>query len=468
MDLDQYYCYLDVNSLLLNEFFPDINWRRMTGLKTISLIICYPVLKELEKQRQFNPAKEQKEKAGRLIEYFSSMIDGGLVTLVKEGVVLEFLKIRLNIDWEKEGLNPDHLDDQIIAYVLSNKRENKRIITADPGLKLSAKMMGIDCITLFDRGEVEVPERIIIKPPKIKPPKIRIPKVKPPKILKPQKEEPPEIIQPVEEKIERIPELVFRVFAKDSFSKELSLKLLNLPSFELQTIEDVISNIKREILHVKDRLSIVTVKLNEKISFKYNYTEYEDLIHATTLKSINYLRRYYNYLEKWSKTNHLKIALLNKGGARASKIDFTITFPGYVRILEEKRIETFLPLSLQNKELEACANVLMTNPIYKKIIQKFDREKDRLLSHLNISEEPSEKEKAQDTDPNVIQNVKITDSKISASIENLEQDDHISLDILFELVKTNVKSFPVKCTIAAAGLKKDVEDEITVVVKKIQ
>ena len=145
------YIFPDTNIFLHYRSFDELDWLPFAGLgeKEATLVVAFAVVHELDdhKRRHGGPRSRRKragEVSGRLWKYLES----GNPALLPTGTHLQSPSGEPTIDFEAHGLTKDNQDDQILATVIQFKQENQDakvcIVSADTGIKLKAKMRGID------------------------------------------------------------------------------------------------------------------------------------------------------------------------------------------------------------------------------------------------------------------------------------------------------------------------------------
>lgn len=287
------FCYLDTNILLHYKYFLDIDWCKVLKLKKITLIICRPVLNELDKKKYNHPNKKIRERARKITIRINSFLSEGLQTTLRKNVELELLDKKLKIDWEEEGLDQSNLDDQIIAFILDDKRKNKKLISSDAGFQLKAKCLGIDAIALPDSYRQEL------------------------------KDERDKLIDELRKPLE--PALRVGTIQNYKYVNKAKFKLYDPPQFLENNIEKEIEKIKNEIRN----------KFQRK-GESFNYIWQILINNIENIRTLFQLK--YKYIIHMSKIRGIMIYIENYGNCPAEEIDMNLYFPEKLKILNKNEL----------------------------------------------------------------------------------------------------------------------------------
>ena len=136
--------FLDTNILLHFRPLQEIDWRSVAGLKTVRLVICLPVLDELdEKKHDRNMGKRARSAIAQIDEIKSQ---GGQVV---DDVTLETFG-----DPDKvEGIGDDAIIQHASQYASSHEAERMVVVSNDRGMRLRCGLRNIECITLDEKWE---------------------------------------------------------------------------------------------------------------------------------------------------------------------------------------------------------------------------------------------------------------------------------------------------------------------------
>ena len=435
MEPINYYYYLDTNTFLHYTFFTDIDWCEALNLKKVTLVMCYPVLKELERQKIYNPKGNLRKRSAKVVREINSRLDAGVHSTLRKNVNLEFTKKRIDIDWDKEELNPDIIDDYIIAYVISDERINKKIITTDPGLKLTAGGKGIKCLSLPEKYRLEIKD-------------------------KRDKE-----IEKLKRQLDKKPKLQLKILGDKDYSKICKIKLRNPPQIQVTKIEEYLENIKEDLLNKeKENKEVMRRDAQGVIRIK-KYMQYESIINDLVDEHKYYFKKYYQFIERSSRIHKINLVILNAGNWPASDIEINLSFLGDIKILKTKALPSrpsllSLYVSLRDSSASVFDQDIKKHNIYAKLEKKFKEEEEKigtllgakLLNSLKLSEKL---------------NIKILPwnnigSRITASMDKLKHNDKAFLDIYIELAKNINTVFSIECEMKIVELPEIIKDKVIV------
>lgn len=148
MSEDSLYCFIDTNTLLHYQLFTEINWIEILSCNKVIIIICYPVIKELDKEKYKTEDIKIKKRSTKVISKISKLIQKGDNIEISKNIFLKILTESGKIDWDINNLDKNDKDDQILGFFIYFDKENKIIVSSDLGLQLKARAKGITCISL--------------------------------------------------------------------------------------------------------------------------------------------------------------------------------------------------------------------------------------------------------------------------------------------------------------------------------
>ena len=296
------YCFVDTNTFLHYIMFTEINWNILTKSKSVLLIVCSDVLRELEKKKNLDPDINIRNRARKVISKMAEIGSKSFFCKIKNDIDLMFIPDEPSVDWTNQGLNEKIVDDRIIASILTNNHlSNPILITSDFGLKLKARNKGIKCISVPKEHRIEIikdnkNDEIIKLRNRVNFLENRLPITKL-KILADSK--PAEFINIALSKIATPSEGELNGKLK-AIRHELQYK----PSSQnLGIISDL-------ILYTKDEIERYEEDLNEYIREMYKYYQEE-----------------YKFKEIQSRLIELKFLIINEGSQPAEDIEIIMNFP---------------------------------------------------------------------------------------------------------------------------------------------
>lgn len=440
MEPINYYCYLDTNIFLHYEFFTIIDWCKALNLEKITLVICYPVLKELERQKIYNRKRNLRERSAKVVKEINSRLEIEAYPTLRKNVNLEFTKKRIDIDWEKEELDPNITDDYIVAYVISDERANKKIITTDSGLKLTARGKEIECISLPEKYRIEI------------------------------KDERDKEIEKLRRQLEKRPKLQLNTLEEDNYSKICKIKLITSPKIQINKIEEDLENIKEDLLNREKENENIMRRDAQGLVIEKKYLEYKSIINDLVDEYKAYFKNYYQFIERSSRIHRINLIILNTGNCPASDIEINLSFPRDIKILKADALPSrpsllSLYVSLRASYAYAFEQDIKKHNIYAKLEKKFKEEEgkigtllgDKLWNSLMLSKKL---------------NLKIIPwnnigSKITVNMDKLKHNDRAFLKIYVELEKNINTVFSIECEMTADELPEIVKDKVTVKIEKI-
>lgn len=447
MEPINYICYLDTNILLHYTFFTEINWCEALNLKKITLVICPPVLDDLEDEKVTNENKKIKERADKVLKKLRSFLPLGLHSTLRKNVKLELKSDDPKIDWNKENLNPSVKDNHIIAHFISDSRQNKKIITNDITFLVRAKSRGIECLDLPYKYKLEMKDE------------------REKKIERQEKQ-----IEALKRQLDKKPKLQLKILENDHYSKICKIKLKSPPQIQIVKTEEELEKIKTDLLN-KEKIN-KEVKRNTGMGSinVIKFSTYKSLIEDLVAQYKNYFKSYYQFLERYSRIHKLKLILLNMGNWPASDTEIILSFPKNIQILRNKDLPTrqsLLSFISHPSYLYqyGFGSDITKHSIFIELEKKFKKEEEKigtligekLLNSLKLSEKLNYKMLSWNN----------IGSRINANIDKLKHNDKAFLDIYIELAKNINTVFSIECEMKTVELPEIIKDKVTVKIEKI-
>jgi len=411
-----HFCYLDTNSLLHYKYFLDIDWCKALKLKKITLIICRPVLNELDKKKYNHPNKKIRERARKITIKINSFLSEGLHATLRKNVEVELLDKKLKVDWEKEGLDQSNLDDQIIAFILDDKRKNKKLISSDAGFQLKTKCLRIDSIALPDSYRQEL------------------------------KDERDKLIKELRKPLE--PALKVGTIQNYKYVNKAKFKLYDPPQFLENNIEKEIEKIKNEI---RNKFQGKDVSFNHIWQILVNNTE--------NMRTLFQLK--YRYIIDMFKIRGIIIYIENDGNCPAEEIDVNLYFPDKLKILNKNELphEPSEPSILE--KIPGISELI--NNSFQRLL-KYEKKgigKSSFLAELF----ENTREMNWYHDEGLLEWTKRR-NKVTFNFEKLRHLYHLKLGIYIQFPeKIKEKYFPIDYGVSAINLPKLIEGTVNIEIK---
>lgn len=134
--------------MLHYHLFSDIDWNEEFNHFDIVLILCYPVIKELDKHKYSHQDIRIKNRVKKVLAKISELITDEPIASINSNTKLLLLMDSIKIDWIKYNLDSNDADDRILASIISFEADNKILLTSDLGLSLKAKSKDIVCFSI--------------------------------------------------------------------------------------------------------------------------------------------------------------------------------------------------------------------------------------------------------------------------------------------------------------------------------
>jgi len=341
------YCFIDTNTFLHYIMFTELNWNILTKSKSVLLIVCSDVLRELEKKKNLDPDINIRNRARKVISKMAEIGSKSSFCKIKNDIDLMFIPDEPSVDWINQGLNEKIVDDRIIASILTNSHlSNPILITSDFGLKLKARNKDIKCIS--------VPEEHRIK------------------IIKDNKND--EIVK-LRNRVNflenRQPITKLKILSKNKHVDFIDITLNKITA----TSEDEINKKIKAIIHemqLKHFPQNNGIIKNLLLSTKDESERYKKDLNEYAKEMYKYYQEEYKFKETRSRLIELKFLIINEGSQPAEGIEIFMKFPdGFEMISEDE-----LPKSPKEPEkptpprsiMEMIPNMSTFSNIHKTIL----------------------------------------------------------------------------------------------------
>jgi len=134
------YCILDANMLLHFRCLAGVDWRKELDEDAVVLVVCPPVLRELENHEKASPDRKIRDRAQRAIAKVRSIDSCASQDPLSVGAEVEVLFEEATLDWGAHGLDKDVPDDRIIAHGLELGKAGRRVKIATDDYLLQGKI----------------------------------------------------------------------------------------------------------------------------------------------------------------------------------------------------------------------------------------------------------------------------------------------------------------------------------------
>ena len=141
------YAFLDTNMLLHYKVFEGMPWRIILADNDYKFVICQKVFDEIDKHKDGAKAK-LRNRAKSINKYLISYLDGNPISSLD----IEFCSNPSKTSTEREDFDSSSSDEYIVfsAHEFDSKGSRKVIVTADGGMKLRARKVGVETILIKD------------------------------------------------------------------------------------------------------------------------------------------------------------------------------------------------------------------------------------------------------------------------------------------------------------------------------
>lgn len=157
MDDAALWLFPDTNSLLHYPPVGDVDWRAVCGCKFVHLMLCLPVIHELDEKKDDSRLGDR---ARRIIKELKGITAAGGV--VRDGVVLEIFNYELRREEFPGTLSYDSSDDRIVhavkGYGSLNPEAAVAVYSEDMGMSLRCQAHGVKVIEPDEASRWESPQ----------------------------------------------------------------------------------------------------------------------------------------------------------------------------------------------------------------------------------------------------------------------------------------------------------------------
>ncbi len=308
-------CYFipDTNIFLHYQIFTDINWLKELEAKEAVLLVCHPVMRELD-DKKFTAFDDRiKERAHKVVAKLGEVSESDQD--FRESVRLELIPREPNIDWASEGLNRDVQDDWIIATILCEKDNypNLVLVTADTGIKMKAKLRGIETKKLSDKLFL--------------------------KSGKDQKQK--EIDQLKKQLLEfqnRMPELHLLLLSNEQYGKVAEFEIIQPTELSPEEVEKRLAEVREKLTYLPPRKKSYPLMPFYGPPSEEEIQRFKDDVEKYIERLRGFFEEKHNYDDLIPRTIKLQFLLLNAGNAPADDIDVFLHFPDGFEMCEEKEL----------------------------------------------------------------------------------------------------------------------------------
>jgi rRNA-processing protein FCF1 len=429
------YCFIDTNSFLHYKMFTEVDWDKLTNSKSVLLVVCPDVLRELDQKKFSGNDTNIRNRAQKVISKMSKMVKNNNIYKIKNNLDLMFIPNEPAIDWAKQGLREQIPDDRIIASILEkNKHFNNTIlITSDLGLKLKASNKGIRCISLPDEYRIKI-----------------------------KKDKKYEEILKLRNRVafleNRLPITKLKILSKNKHVDFIDITLNKITATSEGEINKKIKAIRHELQFKPFPQNNGIIK-NLLLSTKDEIERYKEDLNEYTKEMSKYYQEEHKYKELQSRIIDLKFVIINEGNQPAEGIEIFMNFPdGFEMISEDE-----LPKNPKEPEkptpprstMEMISNMPTISNIHKTI-----------LSDLKM---PSVDELG--IDPNLPSGplIRKTNSyEVRYSLNKLKHGIQVYLKPVYIIFKSIdlAKSFEISYSILADNLPEPYNDELHIIISK--
>ncbi len=309
--------FLDTNILIHFKPFHQINWHEIVTKKNLDLALSTVTIKELDELKYKAPSKIR-ERSQKVLSQIKQLLGNDFYTNINKNTGLLYIPDSHNVAVLGEfNLNQESRDDCFLAIVIAFQREhhtkNIILVTADTGVLLKAKALGVEAIEL--------------------PSKFALPIVKDEYETKMQK------LKEENEKLKnKLPKLFLTFSNKETYiKKQLKPPLKISPNYVNDKVKLVMKKYPYKNIELEKSLfpfQAVVENLNKESFDKYN----KQLEHFyETYK--NYLQDKINHLNKLRISIKLNLRIINNGNVPANNIEINLHFPDGFDLLNSEDME---------------------------------------------------------------------------------------------------------------------------------
>ncbi|GAH80162.1 unnamed protein product, partial [marine sediment metagenome] len=151
----------DTNVYLHYTFFPEIDWLDVGGAPSITLLVPPVVVSQLDTQKHEGANRRIRERAQQVIRKLHSLSDQEEQPEIRPRVTLRLLDVDRCLNFEGDGLDSNHPDDEFLAYGLKEMRlagGSAAIVTGDLNMRLKCKQRGMGMIDMPEKYRLDIAE----------------------------------------------------------------------------------------------------------------------------------------------------------------------------------------------------------------------------------------------------------------------------------------------------------------------
>ena len=132
--INEIFAFVDTNILLHFKPLVEIDWCTLLSAKSVTLVLCLPVIQELDHKKYDSRLGDRASRALKEIDEYDTAVKP-----LKPGVHLEIYNEELRHDEFRGSLSPDSPDDRIVHLVKKYKEAHVGravcVVAADFGIK---------------------------------------------------------------------------------------------------------------------------------------------------------------------------------------------------------------------------------------------------------------------------------------------------------------------------------------------
>ncbi len=152
--------FIDTNTFLHFAHLDQIKWADVLATSNlVTLVVAPVVIKELDKHKYSHPTQKVRQRAADSLKKIEAWIEA---KNIRQDVALEYNHAHPSIDFSSYGLNPLDCDDQLLAKIIESKKIHPEaeiaLLTADTGLRLKCKSVGVKAVSL--PSEYQLPSEL--------------------------------------------------------------------------------------------------------------------------------------------------------------------------------------------------------------------------------------------------------------------------------------------------------------------
>ena len=154
--IDEVFAFPDTNVFLHYKPLAQIDWCRLLSASSVTLVICLPVIQELDGKKS---DARLADRARRAIKEIEEHYNGARP--LRLGVSLDIFNEELRRDEFPASLSPDSQDDRIVhlvrKYAETHPGRATRVLTEDLGMALRCRVGGVTCHRMEESDRLENP-----------------------------------------------------------------------------------------------------------------------------------------------------------------------------------------------------------------------------------------------------------------------------------------------------------------------